>query len=584
MTLRFKEDGSVDLSGEDPNSTAAAGQTDARTGQTEQGTQPTSGNNVSNKTIYLWNPNALNTQGLFPSRFPSTVARVDDLIKLIRDDMSYTERLAFKRKLWAAGFYNPNLTSPASTQKLDTGEIVSGLKTREELTGKWDQTADETALKLLVANQEQQNKDVGRTGAAIDLDAAWLDQLSSKAGQTREDIVSQYDLGGLSLKLQKWAEDNLGRQFKDQEVQKILSDTLAFDQDPGEISSTNQWAASNTQTDPLSRKQLVTGGGPDSSAINFGRGLAATYNLVVDASLSMNPKMIGATSEFEDAFREGRAIKITGDRQRMIKLHEWANTQKRDDGIFENVRFTYENNSNEPTGLLLSMNEGAKVPPMATADFSFGQRGSDLDKFLDSIKRPGDVTAYSWEGEGPNRRGAYGMSDQIWEHYSNQLNIDSGDTSITAQDRVARAYISDLWSRYGSWKEVALALRVNEDTANRRRSERESQGDGYVDVVTDPSELSWAEQAITKMGSWKPTLDSSKSKDLYDSMYGANTAYMPANLFAGVPDPGSESENKMLWLAQKANSQEIAVNSIMQSVMKKAAGNAIPKYTGERKY
>ena len=141
-----------------------------------------------------------------------------------------------------------------------------------------------------------------------------------------------------------------------------------------------------------------------------------------------------------------------------------------------------------------------------------------------------------------------------------------------------------MWSRYGSWKEVALALRVNEDTANRRRSERERQSGSYVDVVTDPLELNWAEQAIAKMGSWQPVLDNAKSMDLYSSMYGDNGSYIPANLFAGVPNPGDDTRNKMLWVAQKVSGNEIAVNSIMESVMKKAAGNAIPKYTGERKY
>jgi hypothetical protein len=566
----------------DPNS----GYVDQQTENERIVQEDPDGDGVPNSTIYLWNPNALNTQGLFPSRFPSSVTRVDDLIKLIREGMSYAERLSFKRKLWAAGFYTDNLTSPSSTlNKENQLDTTSGLRRRENLTGAWE-NGDEDAIKKLIDVQKTANQNnKGRTGTAIDLDSAWIDQLSTVSQQSRDDLVDQYNLGGLSLQLQDWARKNLGRSLKDEEVQKVLMQTLAFDREPGEISSTtSEWSAANTEMDPLSRRQLVAGGGPDSSAINFGRGLASTYNLVVDAALTMTPKMIGATSEFEDAFREGRAVKITGDRQRMIKLHEWAQTQNVDNGIFDNVRFIYENNSNEPSGLLLSMNEGAKIPPMATTDFSYGQRGSDLDKFLDSIKRPGDVDAYKWEGEGPNRRGAYGMSDQIWEHYSNQLNIDSGDTSITAQDRVARAYVSDLWSRYGSWKEVALALRVNEDTANRRRVEREAQGDGYVDVVTDPSELSWAEKAIAKMGYWKPVLDASKSKDLYESMYGNNAAYIPANVFSGIPNPGEQTENKMAFIAQKLYGTEISATKVLEDVMKTAGQREWIPYTGERKW
>jgi len=334
----------------------------------------------------------------------------------------------------------------------------------------------------------ENNKDVGRTGQALDLDTIFSEKLLEESAQTRENLIGNYDLQGITLALQDFASTTLDRQFTEEELQKLLQKTFAFDQEPGEVSSsTASWAARNTAADPLTKRQIVIGGGPDSSAINFGRGLASTYNLVVDTAFTTTPKMFGATQEFEEAFQEGRAVKIVGDRQRMIMLHEWANTQKTDNGVFENVRFVYETNSNEPTGLLLSMREGKQIPPMAMTGFSFGQTGSEMDKFLDSVKRPGEVYAYSWEGDGPNRRGAYGMSDQIWEFYTNQIGIDSGDTSITAQDRVARAYVSDLWSRYGSWTEVALALRVNEDTANRRAAERQAQGAGYVDVVTDPS-------------------------------------------------------------------------------------------------
>jgi hypothetical protein len=532
----------------------------------------------ANGSIYLWNPNALNTQGLFPSRFPSTVGSYDELIKLIRDDMSYSERLQFKRKLWSAGFYTAGLESPAAVSKTDDGQVYSGLNIREGLTGGWDPQQDDAALKLLFNTYKETNKNVERTGSALDLDNVWADTLLTIGSQTRDDIVTNYDLPGLALTLQTWSEKNLGRNLTDSEVQKIFQQTLAFDQEPGEISGSSQWSATNIQSDPLSRRQIVTGGGDNSSAINFGRGLATTYNLVVDASLNMSPKSIGATAEFEDAFKEGRAVKITGDLQRMIKLHEWANTQKRPDGVFENVRFIYENNSNEPSAILISMNDGSKIPPIAASDFSYGQRGTDLDKFLDSVKRPGDVYAYSWEGEGPNRRGAYGMSDQIWEFYSNQLGIDSGDTSITSQDRVARAYVSDLWSRYGSWKEVALALRVNEDTANRRKAERENQGEGFVDIVTDPNELSWADQAIAKMGSWTPVLNSSKSQSLYDSMYGANAAYIPANLYAGVPNPGTNTENKMTWIAQQAFQTEIDSSGMLIDVIKSAGKKRFRTY------
>lgn len=533
---------------------------------------------ATSSSIYLWNPNALNTQGLFPSRFPSSVSSYEQLVALIRDDMSYSERLKFKRKLWAAGYYTQGISSPVGITKTDENEIVSGLEQRENLTGGWNQNLDDAALKLLFNNYKEENKNVGRTGAAIDLDNIWADQLSTVGAATRQDIVTNYDLPGLANSLQDWAIKSFGRELKDEEVQKILQQTLAFDQEPGEVSGVSQWSATNVETDPFARKQIVSGGGDDSSAINFGRGLAATYNLVVDASLNMNPKSIGATSEFEEAFQEGRAVKITGDRQRLIKLHEWANTQKRSDGVFENVRFIYENNSNEPSAILISMNEGAKVPPIAATDFSFGQRGTDLDKFLDSVKRPGDVYAYSWEGDGPNRRGAYGMSDQIWEFYTNQLGIDSGDTSITAQDRVARSYVSDLWSRYGSWKEVALALRVNEDTANRRKLERQNQGEGYVDIVTDPSELAWADNAISKMGSWVPVLDVGDSKSLYESMYGDNAMYIPANLYAGVPQPGDETKNKMQWIAQRAYQTEIDSSAMLMDVIKSAGKKRFRTY------
>lgn len=586
MTLRFKEDGSIDLTGEDSNSTVAAGQTDPRTGQTNpgNGTGNQGSSQSGNQTgpLYLWNPNALNTQGLFPKRFPSTLNSMQDLITLIRDDMSYQEKLAFKRKMWAAGLYAAG--EPGSLQNDANGVPQSGYDIGAALKGDWNQV-DEAALNVLFTRYKEDNKNVGRTGKALDFDSVFSDVFIEQSGETREGLIGNFNLQGLTISLQEWAGKNLGRELKDEEAQKLLQQTFSFDQAPGEVSSTTQWSAQNTATDPMTKQQIVVGGGPDSSAINFGRGLAATYNLVVDTAFTTTPKLIGATQEFEDAFQEGRAVKITGDRQRMIKLHEWANTQKTDNGVFENVRFVYENNSNEPTALLISMREGKQIPPMGMTGFSFGQTGSDMDKFLDSVKRPGDVYAYSWEGDGPNRRGAYGMSDQIWEYYSNQLGIDSGDTSITAQDRVARSYVSDLWKRYGSWKEVALALRINEDTANRRAAERQTQGSGYVDIVTDPSELSWADAAIAKMGEWKPVLDQQGSQDLYASMYGDNLNYVPLNVFAGPPSNATEAENKMKWLAQKVYSGEVSANNVLSDVMKNASKKKVRDFSGlERKW
>lgn len=586
--MRVREDGSIDLYGEDPNSTVQTGQVDPRSGKVETGdgtaAQPPAQSPNQGGPLYLWNPNALNTQGLFPKRFPSTVASMQDLIALVRDDMSYQERLAFKRKLWAAGFYG-DAAAPGAMPETDK----SGYDFGADLKGTWDEgdnKADTNALQALFNRYAEENKNVGRTGQALDLDTIFSEKLLEQSGTTRDNLISEYDLQGLTVALQTWAGETLDRQFTEEELQGLLQKTFAFDQAPGEVSSsTASWASNNTAADPLTKQQIVVGGGPDSSAINFGRGLAATYNLIVDTAFTTTPKMFGATSEFEEAFQEGRAVKIVGDRQRMIMLHEWANTQKTDNGVFENVRFVYETNSNEPTGLLLSMREGKQIPPMAMTGFSFGQTGSEMDKFLDSVKRPGDVYAYSWEGDGPNRRGAYGMSDQIWEFYSNQLGLDSGDTSITAQNRVARAYVTDLWSRYGSWTEVALALRVNEDTANRRAAERQAQGAGYVDVVTDPSDLSWANAAVAKMGEWKPVLDTQNSEDLYSSMYGENTNYIPMNIFAGPPSNAPEAKNKALLQAQRDYLSEVNTNKIMQDVMKMAANGSLPDFSKlERKW
>ena len=535
---------------------------------------------INDSAIYLWNPNAVNNTGLFPSRFASTVKNKDELLRLIRDDMSYSERLAFKQKLWAAGYYTPNRKAIGFDP---TSDEQDPLNIRNDLTGNFQygqngDPDDSQAIERLFQDYVDVNADSGRTGAAIDLDSVFSDQLLTNAAQTREDMISRYDMQGLYLTMQDWSRKNLGRDLAETEMQKLFDQVFAFDQEPGAISGATQWNVASAEIDPLSRQQIVTGGGDNSSAINFGRGLASTYNLVVDASLNMNPKSIGATSEFEKAFTEGRAVKITGDLQRMIKLHEWANTQKRPDGVFENVRFVYDGTSNEPTGLLLSMNEGAKIPTMAASNFAYGQRSTDLDKFLDSVKRPGDVYAYSWEGEGPNRRGAYGLSDPIWEHYTNQLNIDAADTSITAQDRVARAYAADLYERYGSWKEVALAMRVHEDTANRRKAGREQQGEGFVDVVTDPTELAWADAAIAKMGTWTPVLDTKETEDLYKSMYGAGALYTPSNLFAGLPSTPQEAENKSRYMAEKVFKNELDMNDIMQMVMKRTGSTRLRTY------
>jgi hypothetical protein len=67
-------------------------------------------------------------------------------------------------------------------------------------------------------------------------------------------------------------------------------------------------------------------------------------------------------------------------------------------------------------------------------------------------------------------------------------------------------------------------------------------------------------------------------------MYSNNAAYIPANVFSGIPNPGEQTENKMAFVAQKLYGTEISATNVLEQVMKTAGQKEVIPYAGERKW
>lgn len=393
--------------------------------------------------------------------------------------MTEAEVLQLKQRMWYAGLYDED----GSNASIYGG----GMPTDGTVTGS-DMAAWTTLLTTAAS-----------TGSSVE------DTLETSMNQRRgvhaDAAVDAYDLPGAAAFFQKAANSELGRELTEAEIEELM---LAYTgpQEAGPEKSPEELAALNrgeygvftdTQGNPIEAPSRLTGGGPDSTAIQFGKSVATSFGLAVVEDFP-----VGGNKPAMDEFAEGRGVRVAGTEENLTRLHDWANEQLGEGKLFGQVQMRYDDprNPDKATSVAIVVNQGAPRPNMSVTD----AYDNPASMFLDAVRRPGPAAqAYgSWEGEGSHRRGAYGMSDQIWDHYTSQLGIETADTSKSNQDRVATAYAQDLYKRYGNWEDVALAFRKNETEANKRNEHRRY-GTGSVDDW-DTSEDDWARQAVEDMG------------------------------------------------------------------------------------
>lgn len=498
-------------------------------------------------SLQLWSNYDITGSTLFPNYFPQEVTR-DQLLQFVKG-MRADERIRFKRQLWSAGFYNVDSSSKSRTNRLATPNLATGGIEGLEFAPNpnWTQ-ADNFALNNALQFFEEDNS---QRETPISFSAFVADEQKKTAANTQSDIASGFQTGALTESLQTWFMEATGRRLKDDEVNQLLNLTFNTDMPAGNQSTFVQYAF---------------GGGPTATALNIGQNLADMYQLTVTAGFTDEPRTVGGvTEEFYDAFKDGRAMKIAGDDAKLLRFHEWARSQQGQ--LFENVRAVYENGGSTPTGVIISFRDGAPIPDFAGAAFSNADTPSQFQKFMSAIKKPGGAwEAYADWGSQPNRRGAYGLSDQIWAFYTEQLGIDLADHSPDSQDRVAAAYIRDLAVKYhNNWEDMAYAIRLSEEEADIRIADRMAQGAGYVDNLTD--DKLWAKQAVDNMGNWRALYDPTNLRTVYESKFGGGLAG-DINPFAGMPKDDNEAMAKLKNVMWKTKGYEIANEEFMSSLIK----------------
>jgi muramidase (phage lysozyme) len=512
------------------------------------------------RVITLWTPNNYASSGAIPSYMPQS-GSLDQIRSLFRG-MNYDEKRKLKDRLWAGGFYMKDRAkgTPVENSDMPPGDRFD-----------WSQQDDEALQSALNTYMNSNSTDPNRS-----FDTFLTTEINSYESASRAYVKETFETDRLSNDLQSWATENLGRQFKDSEVNEILKLTLGFDLTTSRPDISSQVPTGSPQPGTSQNARYVNGGGPDSSALRLASQLSNTYGLQTIQGFTTDAKSFGAPEEFVEAFEDGRAVKITGDAAKMLKFHEWARTQQGEGKLFENVRAVYETNGvyrpgmDEPNAIIISINEGAEAPYLTAGDFGFDSSTTDLNRFLNAVKRSGDFSAYrDWDGEGANRRGAYGISDDKWEVYTDRLGIDSADRTPNSQDRVAAAWINDLWNKYKNWEDVGYAVRLDEAAADRRIADKRVQGAGFVDL-TPEADRAWVNEVFRKMPLWTPVYSSNGSNasmDSFNSIYGGG-APIPLDSFAGMPTDYESAKYKAANITRKIKGYDIALGDVMSQLVK----------------
>lgn len=491
-------------------------------------------------SLQLWSNYDISGSTLFPNYFPQEITR--EQLNQFVNGMRADERIRLKRQLWSAGFYSSNRNQLMSIDA--TSRTVQGLES--DTSPVWSDK-DNDALNNALSLYDQ---DSGTRSSPISFSAFVANEQKKTAANTQVGIAEAFGTGGLSETLQTWFMELTGRRLKDEEVNQLLNATFSTDMPGGNMST---------------RMQYALGGGPTSSSLNIANSLADMYQLTVTAGFTDNPETVGgASEEFYDAFKDGRAVKIAGEDAKLLRFHEWARTQQGQ--LFENVRAVYENGGSTPTGVIISFKDGAAIPDFAGANFSNADTPSQVQRFMSAVRKPGSWEAYADWGTQPNRRGAYGLSDQIWAFYTEQLGIDQADRTPNAQDRVAAAYIRDLSMKYhNNWEDVAYAIRLSEEEADTRIADRILQGAGYVDNLT--MDKMWAKQAVDKMGNWRALYDPSNLKTTYEAKFGSGMSG-DISPFASMPKTEDQAMAKLKNNMWKLKGYEIANTEFMSKLIK----------------
>lgn len=398
--------------------------------------------------------------GALPKSMPSNMLG-DDFKRYITDQLTEQERLAFKRALYVAGYY---------------GQAAWENRSFPE-TGSWDSQTDGTAIDLLLS--DVQNKRYGDT-----LNSTLLYKTKLEAPNLRSITNATLGVDVQTANLQDFSEKMIGRRLKQDEIVNIVNTVLGF-KDQSMLPTREGEAV-------LQGGQLLSGGGKDSTALQYGNQLARAWGLQ-----PIQGYVPAGANPPSPEYSQGRGLRVTGPDNYLLGFYSWAETQIGKDKLFASITPQYGTDKKTPVSVSLVFNDGVVAPSFGSQSPIYTQ-DTEIQRFIDSVRRPGEWLAYNWDGDGPANRGAYSINENIYKKFANDLGIAADDYSIAAQDAVARSYSQWLFDKYHSWDLVAVALKYGEPYAI------DLQNSGGVSASNDDTVKQWTKSVTDRMSQWKP--------------------------------------------------------------------------------
>lgn len=520
---------------------------------------------TNNVTVQTYDRYASSNSGAFPSYFPQIINRNNAAAEL--NKFTPEEIVRLKQRLWASGYLVRMDPDP------ETGQLKDSPFAAPPIDASLD-GAFLTAFNNLTHDAATQKDD---NGNPMTLDSLINKGIQARSSTIRDLTMAEYDLTSQAESVQAWAEKNIGRNLSDGEVQTL------FNIVGGSDTSFNSQARSSTNpfgsaaNDVAFESEPLTGGGADSKAINWLKNLSNVYGTTVLADYTSSNN-----SGIPAGLREGRGVIVGGSVDNLNRLKEWADSQKKNsktpegyNPLFANVELKYENGTDkDPTSLYLEVNDLAVAPIMTGTSVNYQSFTDQAARFLQSAKRPGNKAAYNWEGDGVHR-GAYGLSDEIWNHYTTNVfkNMSPDDHSAAAQDAVARAYAQDLFNgdqNFQNWRTVAIAFVANEDAARADRDGRRNEGATYRNPFLNDEQLKRVNDLVVAMSQNSQLPSGMTGKDPYTMLYGESGLGVPtvSDPYAGRPRDKNMYNDKLMRAVRHEYVGEKAAASSFSKIIK----------------
>lgn len=517
-----------------------------------------------NVMVQTFSPYYPSVSGAFPSWFPQQFAR--NQVGMLLRSLSAPDIVRLKQRLFAARY------------------LTGGVEGEETLSGYYaappmDPTID-AATELAFLNLFDDAATQSRAGGGSQTLDSWLNtRIQAEAGKFQRATAEKYDLSGQVEPLQAWAEKNLGRRFRDEEVQELFRITSS---PRSSAEQPYQGGFGSAEGDVAAGGVTLRGGGQGSTALSFLNQLTRVYGL----------QPVTSSYPGDSVFDDGRAMEVTGDPARLQMLQQWASTSLGENGVFEKAEIVSVNPDDpNDSRLILAVRDGATPPPVNGIDYAYQSFGDDVSRFLGAVRRPGGEEAYVWDNSQLNQHGAYGLSTQIWDYYTTQVfkNMDPNDHSREAQDAVARAYANDLYSgkhNWQNWEDVAYAFTVNEDVARQNRGSRSS---GLLPVRPEfggNQPRFRVNNILNNMA--KSNMPSSNTatfrNDLYSQMFGAGTgqgAPYVSDPFAELPSTPGQFGDQLMYNVNRQYADERSHANILGTIVELVSKHGINALKGK---